>query len=131
MHEADGSWRKDGEPRGNTGVGAGMTFSLSDLAALGAPSSQMLTFISAFLWSTGPYYSCFIREGRNGIYSSSWTWTYKERQCPDRVLGEETPTLPHPCPAVVSRKIKPSLQHFPNLYQNQSSLEQTGLDLGP
>lgn len=60
--EADGSWRGEGSQGEALGDGTGMSSGLCHPTALAAHNSQMLTFISAFLWSTGPYYSCFARE---------------------------------------------------------------------
>lgn len=72
-------------------------------AALGAHSSQMLTFTSRFLWSTGLYYSCFTKEengSREGLRFSNILGQGHIRRgsAPIRLCIEETPMLPHPCP---------------------------------
>lgn len=73
-------------------------------AGLGAHSSQMLTFISGFLWSTSLYYSCFIREenGRGedlGFINFLSQGHIRRHSGPLGLFIEETPTLPHSCPA--------------------------------
>lgn len=88
--------------QGETGDDIGMISSPSH-AAPGAHRSQMLTFISGCLWSTGLYYSCFTREengsreGMGFIHFLS-QGHIKRGSGPLELFREESPTLPHSCP---------------------------------
>lgn len=81
-----------------------MSSSLSH-AALGAHGSQVLTFTSRFLWSTGLYHSCFTREengSREGVGFTNILGQGHIRRggsAPIRLCVEVTPMLSHPCPA--------------------------------
>lgn len=94
---------KGGVDKGKTGDGTAMIPSLSH-APPGAHSSQVLMFVSGFLWPTGLYYSCFTRE-ENGSREGMGFINLLGQSHVKRGSGsiglrlEETPTLPHSCSA--------------------------------